>query len=294
MQSPRAGSVSTAPASVFDPVEEEAPEDYHTEPTTAPNSGSGDEREHYDLKAPPPSVPLSNMEALAIRFFSVDHLNVILRDHQLASRFNRFVNQYKPYALPSLESYLDTQKAAAAIEYANALANNLPSLSGDVPRPAAVLDETFQDRSLLVVQELVDDALPAYLTHRLVQVVTDTLVKEITGNNAPIMRDMIPALAEVYCVTDPSLPDNPIVYASEGMSTGSHDIGSRTDRSRILQHKLLWKRLRDWAELSLLAGTKDVGSQRVPSDRGLAGRSRADRDDSELVSAKSIPRDAGL
>ncbi|KAI7042315.1 hypothetical protein KC352_g46504, partial [Hortaea werneckii] len=29
------------------------------------------------------------------------------------------------------------------------------------------------------------------------------------------MRELIPSLAEVYCVTDPSLPDNPIVYASE-------------------------------------------------------------------------------
>jgi hypothetical protein len=70
----------------------------------------------------------------------------------------------------------------------------------------------------LVVQELVDDALPAYLTHRLVQIVTDSLVKEITGNIAPVLRDLIPSLAEVYCISDPSLPDNPIVYASEGDS----------------------------------------------------------------------------
>ena len=71
----------------------------------------------------------------------------------------------------------------------------------------------------MVVQELVDDALPAYITHRLVTVVTDSLVKEITGNNAPIMRELIPSLAEVYCITDPSIPDNPIVYASEGTFT---------------------------------------------------------------------------
>jgi hypothetical protein len=30
------------------------------------------------------------------------------------------------------------------------------------------------------------------------------------------MRELIPSLAEVYCISDPSLPDNPIVYASEG------------------------------------------------------------------------------
>lgn len=151
-----------------------------------------------------------------MRFFSADHLNIILRDYHLSARFHRFLTQYKPYILPAFDSYVDTQKAVAAIEYANSLANSLPSLTGDIPRPAAVMDESFQERSKMVVQELVDDALPAYITHRLVTVVTDSLVKEITGNNAPIMRELIPSLAEVYCITDPSIPDNPIVYASEG------------------------------------------------------------------------------
>ncbi|KEQ72272.1 hypothetical protein M436DRAFT_49208 [Aureobasidium namibiae CBS 147.97] len=155
------------------------------------------------------------MEHLAMRFFSVDHLNIILRDYQSSARFHRFLTQYRPYTLPSLESYVDTQKAVAAIEYANSLADNLPSLTGDIPRPAAVMEKRFEERSRLVVQELVDDALPAYLTHRLVTIVTDSLVKEITGNIAPILRDLIPSLAEVYCISDPSLPDNPIVYASE-------------------------------------------------------------------------------
>jgi hypothetical protein len=216
----RAASTSPGPASVFDMVGDEVQVNYGTEPTTAPTSGSADQDEHYDLKAPPPSVPPSNMESLSQRFFSVDHLNIILRDHQLYQRFYRFLAQYKPYTLPSLECYIDTQKAVAAVEYANSLADNLPVSMGhdSRPRPAATMDEDFQQRATSVVRQLVEDALPAYITHRLVQIVTDTLVKEITGNNSPVMRDMIPALAEVYCIADPSLPDNPIVYASEGWS----------------------------------------------------------------------------
>ncbi|KAI4722418.1 hypothetical protein E4T48_01399 [Aureobasidium sp. EXF-10727] len=221
MPSTRAGSVSPMQPSVFDPGQEDVQEDYHTEPTTAPQSGSGDEHEYYDLKPPPPTMIHSNTEQLSMRFFSVDHLNVILRDYQTSTRFHRFLTQYRPYVLPSLESYVDTQKAVAAIEYANSLADSLPSLTGDVPRPAAVMETSFQDRSRMVVQELVDDALPAYLTHRLVQLVTDSLVKEITGNIAPVLRDLIPSLAEVYCISDPSLADNPIVYASEAF----YDIG---------------------------------------------------------------------
>ncbi|KAI5206627.1 hypothetical protein E4T38_03671 [Aureobasidium subglaciale] len=231
MASTRQGSISPIQASIFDPLEEEAQDDYHTEPTTAPHSGSGDEHEYYDLKPPPPSVSHSNMEHLSTRYFSVDHLNVILRDYQLFSRFRRFLTQYKPYTLPALESYVDTQKAVAAIEYANSLANNHRSTTGHTPKPAAVVDESFQERSRLVVQALVDDALPAYLTHRLVQTVTDSLVKEITGNNAPVMRDLIPSLAEVYCITDPSVSDNPIVYASEVR----YFVGAQIDVTNLIE-----------------------------------------------------------
>lgn len=83
-------------------------------------------------------------------------------------------------------------------------------------RTAAVLDRNFEAKSLRASDALVSEALPGYVTHRLVQIVTECLVKEITGNNSPIMRELVVGLAEVYCLTDPSLPDNPIVYASEG------------------------------------------------------------------------------
>lgn len=206
-----AGSVS--PPSVFDQAEEQ-PEQY-TEPTTA--LGSGSDEPSYDLKPPPPSVSHDNVEALATRFFSVDHLELILRDHNFAARFTRFLNQYRPAHIPALVSYLETKKAITAIEYANAIADHIPTLPGHPPYVAATLDDRFEAKSRRTVEDLVEEALPAYVTHRLVTLVTDTLVKEITGNNAPVMRELIPSLAEVYCVTDPSLPDNPIVYASEGM-----------------------------------------------------------------------------
>lgn len=206
------GSVS--PPSVFDAADDG--QEQYTEPTTAHLSGS-DEPGSYDLKPPPPSVSHTNIEALSERFFSVDHLDVILRDHSLTSRFTHFLNQYRPNATPTLVRYLETKKAITAIEYANSIAEQLPTPSGHPPYSAATVDERFEARSKHTVEELVQDALPGYVTHRLVHLVTDTLVKEITGNNAPIMREMIPSLAEVYCVTDPSLADNPIVYASEGM-----------------------------------------------------------------------------
>lgn len=209
----RAGTVS--PPSVFDDSGIER--DQYTEPTTALNSGS-DEPGAYDLKPPPPSVSHSNVESLALRFFSVDHLDVILRDPNLSARFSRFLNQYRSAHVPTLTQYFEAKKAATAIEYANAVAEHMSTPQGHPPYVAATLDERFEARMRGTVEDLVEEALPAYMTHRLVQIVTESLVKEVTGNNAPIMRELIPSLAEVYCITDPSLPDNPIVYASQGTS----------------------------------------------------------------------------
>ena len=207
----RAGTAS--PPSVFDDSGVER--DQYTEPTTALNSGT-DEPGAYDLKPPPPSVSHTNVESLAVRFFSVDHLDVILRDPNLSARFSRFLNQYRSSHAPILTQYFEAKKAATAIEYANAVAEHMSTPQGHPPYVAATLDERFEARMRGTVEDLVEEALPAYMTHRLVQIVTESLVKEVTGNNAPIMRELIPSLAEVYCITDPSLPDNPIVYASQG------------------------------------------------------------------------------
>lgn len=206
---------SVSPPSVFDNSEEARLEPY-TEPTTAFGSGSGDEPASYDLKPPPPSTSHDNVEALSQRLWSTDHLDTILLDQAQSGRFTKFLNQYRPNHVSNLTRYMETRKAISAIQYANAVAEQIPTPSGHPPYIAAHLDDRFEAKSRRIVEELVEEALPAYITHRLASMVTDTLVKEVTGNGAPVMRELIPSLAEVYCVTDPSLPDNPIVYASEG------------------------------------------------------------------------------
>ncbi|KAK4507193.1 hypothetical protein PRZ48_000928 [Zasmidium cellare] len=211
---------SPAPPSVFDiPEEQEQHDETHTEPTTALDSGrESDDQDSYNLKPPPPPSVNQNqngLEELATRFLSAEHLDVILADYALALRFTRFLDQYRPHHTDALKQYAQARKAIAAVEYANAIARQLQTQPGRRPIAAATLDQQFEARSKQTVESLVEEALPAYLTHRLVSLVTDTLVKEITGNSAPIMHELIPSLAEVYCISDPSMPDNPIVYASE-------------------------------------------------------------------------------
>ncbi len=209
---------SGTPPSIFDHNddlghdEEDMAEQYTNPTQLTSRHTSGDEAPgSYDLKPPPPSVALANTELLAQRLYSIDHLKIILRDNAQFARFNSFLTKYRPDSAQALKRYMDTQKAISAVDYANAIADQLAPGS-----MAAMLEETFETHSRAAVDDLVNDALPGYVTHRLVQIVTETLVKEITGQNTPIMRELVANLAEVYCLTDPSMPDNPIVYASEG------------------------------------------------------------------------------
>ncbi|EME89475.1 K+-channel ERG [Pseudocercospora fijiensis CIRAD86] len=215
-------AASPAPASVFDDIAEE-PEEELTE-NTAAASGDGynlaspiNEEDAYNLKPPPASKAYDpdqpDIEELAVRFFSSDHLDFILRDYGLALRFVRFLQTYRPQHADMLKRYVEAKKAIGAIEYANSVANHFAS--GYPPMVAASVDQRFEEYAKSMAEALTDEALPAYLTYRLTATVTDTLVKEITGNSSPIMHELIPSLAEVYCLTDPSKKDNPIVYASE-------------------------------------------------------------------------------
>jgi PAS domain S-box-containing protein len=195
-------------SSVFDPAEDTA-----NDLATAISPGFG----NFDLKAPPPSVSHLNPETLSEKLFSAAHLNIILREYRMCASFTSYINKYRSHLAPVFARHQATQKAKAAIDYANAVAENLPSTNHPSTPDirATVPDAKFEERAKKAVDELTNDALPGYITHRLIQVVTDCLVKEIMGNNAPVMTELLQGLAEVYCLTDPSLPDHPIVYASE-------------------------------------------------------------------------------
>ena len=184
-----------------------------------------DHGQSFDLAPPPPKETTKRIDWLAERVFSDDHLRIIIRDQTQIKRFTTFLTRYKPHAVPVLNRYLETQKAIKAVEYANAIAETLSQLPSDhssfIPCSAAILDGRFEARSRRAFDSLLHDALPAWITHSLVQVVTEVMVKEITGNSLPLLRNLIGGLAEVFCLSDPSLPDNPIVYASEGTRTES-------------------------------------------------------------------------
>ena len=172
---------------------------------------------NFDLKPPPPNTKVKNIDILSEQLFSGDHLRVILKDPSFFLRFTAFLNRYKPHSAPVLVRYLEAQKALKAVEYANALAETIKPGNGEhtSPCPAASVDPRFEARLKRSFDSLVNEALPAYITNCITRVVTESMVREITGSGMPMMRELVGGLAEVFCLADPSLKDCPIVYASE-------------------------------------------------------------------------------
>lgn len=194
-------------------------------PSRSQSLDAYDYGQSYDLAPPPPKEALTTIDGLSERLFGEEHLHLILRDPTHFMRFTTFINKHRLKTAPLLNRYLETQKALKAIEYANAVADTIYALPEDpsnfVPCAAAIPHRRFEERGKRAFETLVSDGLSAYVTRVLVDAVSDTMVKEITGNTLPIMRDLVGGLAEVFCLTDPSVKDNPIVYASEGTIYGS-------------------------------------------------------------------------
>ncbi|KUJ12263.1 uncharacterized protein LY89DRAFT_623352 [Mollisia scopiformis] len=154
------------------------------------------------------------------RLMSAEHLHFILADHTLFYRFSSFLNRYRSHLVPTLIRYLEMRKAMKAIEYANSIVRTIrwPSHTDFCKFTrvqAASADVRFEDYAAREMLLLCTEALPAFITHTLIGVVADCVGRDITGQGIPVVQDLIGNLAEVFCLTDPSVHDNPIIFASE-------------------------------------------------------------------------------
>ncbi|GKZ28271.1 hypothetical protein AbraIFM66950_000083 [Aspergillus brasiliensis] len=179
----------------------------------------------YDLIAPlhdtNETAPLHGLERLADLVFSSEHMLTILNNPRYLAQFREFLLEERPRSLQCLTYYLTARKALKAIDYANGLVRcfiddaPLRSLSGqevgDIAHPA------LQQRVQEALKVLTDEELPAFITSRCIAI-TSRVVEERVRGTLPMRfqrTDEEKALAEVFCLTDPSRRDNPIVFASE-------------------------------------------------------------------------------
>ena len=181
-----------------------------------------DDPHSFELLAPNEATANKgfNLETRSEQLFSKEHLEAIFLDTASLLRFTSFLSAHRPKSVPVLVYYLDALKAMRAIQYANAVAEALEPMENHEftehpPRPTinAVLEHKAEQAFNLLVRE----ELPAFITHTFIQVVSLSVQKRVTGNLPIHLREASEGLAEVFCVTDPSRSDNPIIFASEGM-----------------------------------------------------------------------------
>lgn len=166
-----------------------------------------DHRKHFSL------------ETRSDQLFSKEHLEAIFKDTASLLRFTSFLSVARPKSVPVLIYYLDALKALRAVNYANAVAEALEPIDGlefteNPARPT--MNTVLEEKANRAFGVLVREDLPAFITHIFVQVVSVSISKRVTGNLPPLLREASEGLAEVFCLTDPSRTDNPIIFASEG------------------------------------------------------------------------------
>ncbi|KAK4635153.1 Phototropin-1A [Fulvia fulva] len=180
-----------------------------------------DDPRSWDLVGPASDDHATGMYALEQRseqLFSAEHLRTIFEDPKLLLKFTGFLNSHRPKSIPILIYYLDALKALRAINYANAIAEALEPIKGqgftdEVAKPTN--NNVLEEKANRAFDVLVQEDLPAYVAHIWIQVVSVSIQRRITGTLAPHLREASEGLAEVFCLTDPSRTDNPIVFASE-------------------------------------------------------------------------------
>ncbi|KAL9124770.1 MAG: hypothetical protein Q9217_005932 [Psora testacea] len=180
---------------------------------------SGDIPGSFDLVAPPEEGHQTfSLEARSVQLFSRHHLEIIFSNPSSLLRFTAFLSTHRPRSIPMLIYYLDALKALKAIKYANAIAEALNPISGytfTAESIQATSNHELADKAGKAFAVLTEQDLPAYITQMYIQVVSLSISRRITGTLAPHLRDASEGLAEVFCLTDPSRPDNPIVFASQ-------------------------------------------------------------------------------
>lgn len=174
----------------------------------------------YDLVAPAQQAGKQySLETRSLQLFSTKHLEMIFDHPALLLRFTSFLSHNRQSSIPILIYYLDAVKALKAIEYANAIAEALEPIPGhDFTQQTteATVNAVLQEKAAQAFKVLVDEDLPAYITHTWTRTVSTSISRRISGSLPLHLREASEGLAEVFCLTDPSRQDNPIVFASEG------------------------------------------------------------------------------
>ncbi|KAK4508718.1 hypothetical protein PRZ48_002457 [Zasmidium cellare] len=170
---------------------------------------------------------LYSLERRAEELYSADHLHVILEDTEFHTKFSTFLRKYRPWRLPLLDYYWDALKALRALEYHNSLTRLLlqktpPGLHiGGIEPPKLTTNTQLQEGAQAAFEELLREDLHWYIANTYIDIVGAVMQSRITGTLPAPLREASHGLAEVFCITDPTRRDNPIILASPAFTRHS-------------------------------------------------------------------------
>ncbi|KAL8950694.1 MAG: hypothetical protein Q9222_003280 [Ikaeria aurantiellina] len=173
--------------------------------------------DEFNLEAPN-GANSDSIETRSELLFSRQHLELIFADKELSVRFGEFLRTYRPDSVPILGYYLDTIKALKTLKYAEAVVKGLehiPGLEFTAEAKGVTMAWVLEDKADRVLDILAKNDLPAFIAYVYVTIVDMVLVDRVTGKADLEGSDVAVGLAEVFTISDPSRPDNPLVFASE-------------------------------------------------------------------------------
>lgn len=219
-------SIRTEPLSTLPPLQANGSDDLdglHSVEEECSDSNN------FDLVIPTSNAAVYSLERRSELLFSAEHLRVIFSDPIFLHRFAAYVHVYRPHSMPLLGYTLDALKAIRAMEYANQIISQslrvgsqqyqLYGLAASVAAPELTRNESLRQSTAAALEALAREELPAYITHVWTEIVEVSLKRKITGTMQADLQILSEGLAEVFCISDPSRQDNPIVFASEGESS---------------------------------------------------------------------------
>lgn len=181
----------------------------------------------FDLVIPVAKVGVYRLEHRSELLFSVEHMRVIMSDPILLHRFSSFIGAYRSQSMPLLTYTLEALKAIRAMDYVNNIISRSLRPDGDQVHnqpvdfaakavPELTVNESLREKAAAAFEALARDDLPAYITHVWLDIAELSIRRKITEKMPENLQHASEGLAEVFCITDPSRKDNPIVFASEG------------------------------------------------------------------------------
>lgn len=210
---PRRNSVRGLPASIETQEANAGPFSLAAPPS---NKNNDNDKNNNNDSAIDSITPLEKRSEL---LFSREHLQLILAESTLSMKFTDFLRTYRPDSVPILAYYLDAVKAVKTIRYAEAIIKGLEPIPGHeftTEANSATMAWVMEDKADRALDVLVKDDLPAFIAYIYVRTVDVALVDRVTGNEDAGSGGIADGLAEVFVLSDPSRPDNPIVFTSEG------------------------------------------------------------------------------